>query len=40
MLSHYVADCLGLDAHDLWRSLHTPDAFVFDADGALVTRLN
>lgn len=40
VLSHYVARCLGLDAHDLWRSLHTPDAFVLDADGALITRLN
>ena len=40
VLSHYVARALGLDAHDLWRSLHTPDAFVFDADGALITRLN
>ena len=40
VLSHYVARSLGLDAHDLWRSLHTPDAFVLDADGALITRLN
>ena len=40
VLSHYVARRLDLDAHDLWRSLHTPDAFVFDADGALITRLN
>ena len=40
VLSHYVARRLGLDAHDLWRSLHTPDAFVLDADGALITRLN
>ncbi len=40
VLSHYVARRLGLDALDLWRSLHTPDAFVLGADGALITRLN
>lgn len=40
VLSHYVARHLGLDAHDLWRSLHTPDAFVLDADGALITRIS
>ena len=40
VLSHYVARRLGLNAHDLWRSLHTPDAFVLDAEGALITRLN
>lgn len=39
VLSHYVASKLGLDPHDLWRSLHMPDAFVLDGDGALVTRL-
>jgi broad specificity phosphatase PhoE len=40
VLSHYVARSLGLDAHDLWRSLHTPDAFVLDADGALIARIS
>lgn len=40
VLSHDVARRLGLDAHDLWRSLHTPYAFVLDAEGALITRLN
>ena len=40
VLSHYVARALGLDAHDLWRSLHTPDAFVLDADGGLIKRLS
>lgn len=39
VLSLYVARLLGLDAHDLWRNLHTPDAFVFDADGGLIERL-
>jgi len=39
VLSLYVAKLLGLDAHDLWRNLRTPDAFVFDADGALIERL-
>ena len=40
VLSHYVARKLGLDAHDLWRSLHTPDAFVLDADGGLIARIS
>ena len=40
VLSHYVARSLGLDAHDLWRSLHTPDAFILDAEGGLITRLS
>ena len=40
VLSHYVARSLGLNAHDLWRSLHTPDAFILDADGGLITRLS
>jgi broad specificity phosphatase PhoE len=40
VLSEFLGRQLGLDAHDLWRSLHTPDAFVLDADGALITRLN
>ncbi|WP_293899146.1 histidine phosphatase family protein [Phenylobacterium sp.] len=40
VLSLYVAERLGLDAHDLWRSLHTPDAFVLDGEGALVTRIS
>jgi len=39
VLSYYVAKLVGCDAHDLWRSLHTPDAFVFDANGALIERL-
>lgn len=39
VMSVYVARLLGLDAHDLWRDLRTPDAFVLDADGALVARL-
>lgn len=39
VLSLYVAKLLGLDAHDLWRNLRTPDAFVLDADGALMQRL-
>ncbi|ODT88406.1 histidine phosphatase family protein [Phenylobacterium sp. SCN 70-31] len=39
VLSVYVARLLGLDAHDLWRSLHLPDAFVLDADGSLIERL-
>ena len=40
VLSSYLAERLGLDAHDLWRSLHTPDAFVLDENGALITRLS
>jgi broad specificity phosphatase PhoE len=39
VLSLYLAERLGVDAHDLWRSLHMPDAFVLDDQGALVTRL-
>jgi broad specificity phosphatase PhoE len=39
VLSLYVARLLGCDAHDLWRSLHMPDAFVLDEAGALVARL-
>ena len=39
VLSLYIAHLLGLDAHDLWRNLHTPDAFVFDADNALIQRI-
>ncbi|TAJ71683.1 MAG: histidine phosphatase family protein [Phenylobacterium sp.] len=39
VLSLYVAKLLGLDAHDLWRNLHTPDAFVFDANGELIERI-
>lgn len=39
VLSLYVAKLLGLDAHDLWRNLHTPDAFVLDASGGLIERL-
>ena len=40
VLSHDVARSLGLDAHDLWRSLHTPDAFVLDAEGGLIARIS
>jgi broad specificity phosphatase PhoE len=40
VLSEYLGRRLGLDAHDLWRSLHTPDAFVLDADGGLIARLS
>ena len=39
VLSYYLAERLGLDAHDLWRSLHMPDAFVLDSDGKLLERL-
>jgi len=39
VLSYYVAKLANCDAHDLWRSLRTPDAFVFDADGNLLERL-
>ncbi|WP_296598503.1 histidine phosphatase family protein [Phenylobacterium sp.] len=39
VLSYYVAKLANCDAHDLWRSLRTPDAFVFDAEGALIERL-
>lgn len=40
VMSLYLADKLGLDAHDLWRSLHMPDVFVLDADGALLERIS
>ncbi|MDZ4374108.1 MAG: histidine phosphatase family protein [Phenylobacterium sp.] len=40
VLSLYVARLLGLDAHDLWRNLHTPDAFVLDAQGGLIERIS
>lgn len=40
VLSEFLGRQLRVNAHDLWRSLHTPDAFVLDADGALITRLN
>lgn len=39
VLSLYVARLLNIDAHDLWRNLRTPDAFVFDAAGALIERI-
>ena len=40
VLSLYVAKLLDLDAHDLWRNLHTPDAFVLDAQGGLIERVS
>lgn len=40
VLSLYVAQLLDCDAHDLWRSLHTPDAFVLDAQGGLIERVS
>ena len=40
VLRLYVAKLLDLDAHDLWRNLHTPDAFVLDAQGGLVERIS
>lgn len=40
VLSLYLARRLGLDAHGLWRSLKTPEAFVLDADGGLIARLS
>lgn len=40
VLSLYVAKLLDLHAHDLWRNLHTPDAFVLDAQGGLVERVS
>lgn len=40
VMSLYLAERLGVDAHDLWRSLHMPDAFVLDTDGKLITRLS
>jgi 2,3-bisphosphoglycerate-dependent phosphoglycerate mutase len=39
ILSGFLASRIGVPAHDLWRSLGTPDAFVLDADGTLITRL-
>lgn len=39
-LSLYVARLLGCDAHDLWRTLQMPDAFVLDAQGGLVERIS
>ena len=40
VLSVYLAERLGCDAHDLWRSLHMPDAFVLDTDGGLIERIS
>lgn len=40
VLSLYLGERLGCDAHDLWRSLHMPDAFVLDADGELIERIS
>jgi broad specificity phosphatase PhoE len=40
ILSVYLGEKLGCDAHDLWRSLHMPDAFVLDADGRLIERIS
>lgn len=40
VLSMYLARRLGCEAHDLWRSLQMPDAFVLDADGQLIERLS
>ena len=40
VLSVYLGEKLGCDAHDLWRSLHMPDAFVLDADGGLIERIS
>jgi hypothetical protein len=40
VLSLYLAEKLGLDPRDLWRSLHMPDVFVLDADGALLERIS
>lgn len=39
VMSLYLGERLGCDAHDLWRSLHMPDAFVLDADGGLIERI-
>jgi broad specificity phosphatase PhoE len=39
VLSLVLARGLGLDAHDLWRSLRTPEAFVLGSDGRLIARL-
>lgn len=40
VLSLYLGRRLGCDPHDLWRSLHMPDAFVLDAEGGLVERIS
>lgn len=40
VLSLYLAEKLGVDAHDLWRSLQMPDVFVLDAEGALLERIS
>ena len=40
VMSLYLAKLLDCDAHDLWRSLHMPDAFVLDATGAMVERIS
>jgi broad specificity phosphatase PhoE len=39
VMSLYLGERLGVNAHDLWRSLHMPDGFVLDADGKLIERL-
>ncbi|MBL8771782.1 MAG: histidine phosphatase family protein [Phenylobacterium sp.] len=40
VLSMYLGEKLDCDAHDLWRSLHMPDAFVLDAEGRLIERIS
>ena len=40
VLSMYLAERLGCDPLDLWRSLHMPDAFVLDAEGGLIERIS
>jgi broad specificity phosphatase PhoE len=40
VLSLYLAEKLACDAHDLWRSLHMPDAFVLDGEGKLIERIS
>jgi broad specificity phosphatase PhoE len=40
VLSVYLGEKLRCNAHDLWRSLHMPDAFVLDADGQLIERIS
>lgn len=40
VLSVYLGEKLDCDAHDLWRSLHMPDAFVLDTDGKLIERIS
>jgi 2,3-bisphosphoglycerate-dependent phosphoglycerate mutase len=39
VLSLYLAKHFACNAHDLWRSLQMPDAFVLDADGQLIERI-